>query len=172
MPVPVDDPVLGRRIQMMQMDVDPVTLQQIARRTGGRFYRATDAGALAGIYGEIDRLERVPVRSIVYREYRDLASARCSGAAALLLARGRAARPRPWRSGSREEAPVTFADPRWLWRSPLCRCWCCSSWRRARRARRGLARLVGERPDSVLRAQVLAGSRRAGRCCGWARWRP
>jgi Ca-activated chloride channel family protein len=84
-PVPLDDPLLGRRIQMMQMEVDPVTLQQIAQRTGGRFYRATDAGALAGIYGEIDRLERIPVRSIVYREYRDLAPL-VLGAAALLLA--------------------------------------------------------------------------------------
>jgi Ca-activated chloride channel homolog len=84
-PVPLDDPLLGRRIQMMQMEVDPVTLQEIAQRTGGRFYRATDAGALAGIYGEIDRLERVPVRSIVYRDYRDLAPL-VLGAAALLLA--------------------------------------------------------------------------------------
>jgi len=86
-PVPLDDPLLGPRIQMMQMEVDPVTLQQIAQRTGGRFYRATDAGALAGIYGEIDRLERVPVRSIVYRDYRDLAPL-VLGAAALLLAAG------------------------------------------------------------------------------------
>ena len=84
-PVPMDDPLLGRRIQMMQMEVDPVTLQQIAQRTGGRFYQATEAGALAGIYGEIDRLERVPVRSIVYRDYRDLAPL-VLGAAALLLA--------------------------------------------------------------------------------------
>jgi len=84
-PVPVDDPVLGRHIAMMEMEVDPVTLEQIAQRTGGRFYRATDAGALAGIYGEIDRLERVPIRSIEYRDYRDLAPL-LLGAAALLLA--------------------------------------------------------------------------------------
>jgi Ca-activated chloride channel family protein len=84
-PVLVPDPVLGRRPVMMQMDVDPVTLAQIAQRTGGRFYRATDAAALTGIYGEIDRLERVPVRSIEYREYRDLGPL-ALGAAALLLA--------------------------------------------------------------------------------------
>jgi Ca-activated chloride channel family protein len=84
-PVPVDDPLLGRRIQMMQMEVDPVTLEEIAHRTGGRFYRATDAGALTGIYGEIDRLERVPVRSIVFRDYRDVAPL-LLGAAALVLA--------------------------------------------------------------------------------------
>jgi len=84
-PVPLDDPLMGRRIQMMQMEVDPIALQQISQRTGGRFYRATDAGALAGIYGEIDRLERVPVRSIVYRDYRDLAPL-VLAVAALLLA--------------------------------------------------------------------------------------
>jgi Ca-activated chloride channel homolog len=83
-PVPVDDPLLGRRIQLMQMEVDPATLDQIATRTGGRFYRAADAGALAGIYGEIDRLEKVPVRSIVYRDYRDLAPLLLGAAAAAL----------------------------------------------------------------------------------------
>lgn len=87
-PVPVDDPVRGPRIEMMQMDVDPVTLEQIATRTGGRFYRATDAVALSGIYGEIDRLERVPVRSIVYRDYRDVAPLLLAVAAAVLVVAG------------------------------------------------------------------------------------
>src|SRR5206468_7044899 len=71
-PVPVDDPVLGRRVEMVRMDVDEATLREIAKRTGGRFFRATDAAALAGIYAEIDRLERAPVRSVEYKEYRDL----------------------------------------------------------------------------------------------------
>jgi len=71
-PVPVDDPVLGRRMQMMRMDVDDASLRQIAERTGGRFYRAADPQALEGIYAEIDRLERAPIRSIVYHQYRDL----------------------------------------------------------------------------------------------------
>ena len=71
-PVPVDDPVLGRRIEMVRMDVDESTLREIAQRTDGRFFRATDAAALAGIYAEIDRLERAPIRSIQYREYADL----------------------------------------------------------------------------------------------------
>jgi len=71
-PVPVDDPVLGRRTQMVQMDVDEGSLREIARRTGGRFYRATDQAALSGIYAEIDRLERAPIHSITYREYLDV----------------------------------------------------------------------------------------------------
>jgi Ca-activated chloride channel family protein len=83
-PVPVDDPVFGRRIEMVRMDVDDGVLREIARRTGGKFFRATDAGALASIYGEIDRLERAPVSSVVYRDYRDLGPL-LLGAAALVL---------------------------------------------------------------------------------------
>jgi Ca-activated chloride channel family protein len=71
-PVPVDDPVFGRRIQMVRMDVDDHLLRQIASVTGGRFFRATDSDALSNIYGEIDRLERAPIHSIEYRDYHDL----------------------------------------------------------------------------------------------------
>jgi Ca-activated chloride channel family protein len=71
-PVPIDDPLMGRRVQMVRMEVDETTLRQIAERTGGRFYRATDPRALEGIYSEIDRLERAPIRSVDYRDYQDL----------------------------------------------------------------------------------------------------
>jgi Ca-activated chloride channel family protein len=84
-PVPVDDPVLGRRIEMVQMDIDEPTLRDIAKRTGGRFFRATEAAALPGIYAAIDRLERAPIRSVEYKEYRDLGPM-LLGAAAVLLA--------------------------------------------------------------------------------------
>jgi Ca-activated chloride channel family protein len=84
-PVPVDDPLLGQRIEMVRMDVDETTLRDIARRTGGRFFRATDGAALARIYGEIDQMERAPIHSIEYREYRDLGPL-LLGAAALALA--------------------------------------------------------------------------------------
>ena len=40
-------------------DMDEATLRGIAEATGGRFFRARDTGELAGIYGEIDRLEPV-----------------------------------------------------------------------------------------------------------------
>ena len=74
-PVPIDDPVLGRRREMQRMDVDEGTLREIAQRTGGRFFRAQDPAALAGIYGAIDRLERAPIRSVEYHEYEDLGPA-------------------------------------------------------------------------------------------------
>ena len=66
------------------MDVDPETLKEIAERTGGRFFRAQDTAALSEIYAEIDRLERAPIRSVEYREYRDIGPS-LLGVAALLL---------------------------------------------------------------------------------------
>ena len=39
--------------------IDEAGLQRIADDTGGRFFRARDTESLAGIYGEIDRLEPV-----------------------------------------------------------------------------------------------------------------
>jgi len=83
-PVPIDDPTLGRRIVMMQMDIDEPTLREIAQRTGGRFFRATETAALKGIYAEINRLERAPIRSIEYHEYRDLGPAVLAVAAVAL----------------------------------------------------------------------------------------
>jgi Ca-activated chloride channel family protein len=71
-PVPIPDPVMGRRTAMVEMDIDEPTMKEIARRTGGSYYRATEASSLAGIYADIDRLERAPIRSIEYREYEDL----------------------------------------------------------------------------------------------------
>jgi len=84
-PVPVDDPLLGQRIEMVRMDVDEGSLRDIATRTGGRFFRAQDSETLAQIYSAIDRLERAPIRSIEYREYRDLGPLLLGAAAILIL---------------------------------------------------------------------------------------
>jgi Ca-activated chloride channel family protein len=83
-PVPVGDPLLGRRTEMVRMDVDETSLREIASRTGGRFFRAIDPAALSAIYTEIDRLERAPIRSIEYREYFDVGPILLVLAAALL----------------------------------------------------------------------------------------
>jgi len=84
-PVPVSDPVFGRRVEMVRMDVDDASLKEIAQRTGGRFFRATDASALSNIYSAIDRIERAPVRSIEYRDYHDLGPLLLSIAVVILL---------------------------------------------------------------------------------------
>ncbi|WP_428667830.1 vWA domain-containing protein [Runella sp.] len=50
---------------------DEGTLQQIAKATNGRFYRATDNTALKNIFSQIDNLERVKVKNRRYQEVKD-----------------------------------------------------------------------------------------------------
>lgn len=83
--VRVDDPVLGPTFVLQQVDVAEAPMIEIAKRTGGRFFRANDATALSAIYREVDKLERAPIRAVVFREYRDLGP-RLLGWAALVLA--------------------------------------------------------------------------------------
>jgi Ca-activated chloride channel family protein len=51
---------------------DEAALQRMAERTGGRYYRAIDRGALEEIMGQIDQVERSEVRVGETREYREL----------------------------------------------------------------------------------------------------
>jgi Ca-activated chloride channel family protein len=44
-------------------DLDEKTLQDIAQTTGGRYFRATDASALADVYRQIQQLEPVAARA-------------------------------------------------------------------------------------------------------------
>ena len=55
--MPVTDAQGNTQIVMIQADVDEAALQQIADKTGGKFFRATDTDSLKKIYAEIDRLE-------------------------------------------------------------------------------------------------------------------
>jgi Ca-activated chloride channel family protein len=57
---------------------------------------------------------------------------------------------------------MSFADPRWLWGLVALPALLALELAGARRATGALARLVGERADSVLRAQVLRGARVRG----------
>jgi Ca-activated chloride channel family protein len=57
-PMPITDESGRTRIVMTKVDVDEGLLKTIADTTGGRFYRATDAGSLQRIYGAIDSLEK------------------------------------------------------------------------------------------------------------------
>lgn len=51
--------------------VDEGILKTIADIGNGSFFRATDAGRLRAIFAQIDRLEKAPVRVIVYEDVRD-----------------------------------------------------------------------------------------------------
>lgn len=69
---PVDDPVFGRRFVTRESEIDEATLTQIARITGGRYYRATDAETLSQIYKEISELEKTPIEVEQTIRYEDL----------------------------------------------------------------------------------------------------
>ncbi len=71
-PVPVDDPVFGRRYVMMPMQVDEESLRQVAEVTGGSYFRATDADALERIYRQIDAMEKTRVETKTYVEYSEV----------------------------------------------------------------------------------------------------
>lgn len=60
-PYLLEDPRFGRRYVRVVVRIDEDVLRDIADRTGGRYYRATDPQALAEVYTEIDRLERSPL---------------------------------------------------------------------------------------------------------------
>lgn len=68
-PIPIDDPVFGRRLISVDVDIDEVTLRKIAELTDGQYFRATDREELEGIYARIDELERTKVASETFVEY-------------------------------------------------------------------------------------------------------
>jgi Ca-activated chloride channel homolog len=73
-PFPTQDPVTGRiitRRMIMNVPVDEPLLRQIAGRTGGQFYRATDSQGLQRIFREIDRLEKTPLQVKRYVRYQE-----------------------------------------------------------------------------------------------------
>ena len=71
-PVPVGRGLFGLRYENRLVRIDEPLLGDIAKMTGGRYFRARDAAALERIYQEIDQLEREPVRTRSYVRYTEL----------------------------------------------------------------------------------------------------
>ncbi len=57
----------GVRYVNMEVEIDEMTLMNIARITGGQYFRATDEESLRSIYSEIDRLEKRKIKHIDYK---------------------------------------------------------------------------------------------------------
>jgi len=70
-PYPVQTP-FGVRKQLVPVEIDEKTLQEVASITGGAYYRATDNQKLKAIYEEIDNLERTRIEVTAYRRTTDL----------------------------------------------------------------------------------------------------
>jgi len=71
-PIPYVDPFGRNRYAQQPVDIDEATLQQISRRTGGKYYRADKTETLRAIYDEIDRLEKTEVQVKKYQRYREI----------------------------------------------------------------------------------------------------
>ncbi|MEX0686928.1 MAG: VWA domain-containing protein [Balneolales bacterium] len=71
-PYPVDDPIFGRRYHNVRVDIDDEMMTQIAERTGGSYFRATDTESLRQVYDEISEMETSEVEELRYTDVKDL----------------------------------------------------------------------------------------------------
>ena len=71
-PVPTVDLFGREQIVYQESVLDEATLQEIAARTGGRYYRAQDTSALKEIYDEINSLEKSQVEVERFTRYQEL----------------------------------------------------------------------------------------------------
>jgi len=68
-PYPVQTP-FGMQYQDMPVEIDEALLKDIALKTGGKYFRATDNNKLTQVYAEIDKLEKskIDVRQFTRKE--------------------------------------------------------------------------------------------------------
>jgi Ca-activated chloride channel family protein len=97
MPVRLQDSLTGQVVvqrRMVEVQIDPELLKNIAERTGGEFFAAHDPQALRQIFERIDRLETSEIKQAAFRRYEEryrpvlLAGASLFGLAGLLWAAG------------------------------------------------------------------------------------
>jgi Ca-activated chloride channel family protein len=67
----IQEDIFGR-VFATEHEIDSRELEQIAQRTGGRFFRARDRETLERVYAEIESLERTPRQERRYAETFDL----------------------------------------------------------------------------------------------------
>jgi Ca-activated chloride channel homolog len=71
-PMPVDDPIYGKRYINVEVQIDEALLQKIAELTGGRYFRAVDSNSLASIFKTIDGLEKTKMSVKSYTRYLEM----------------------------------------------------------------------------------------------------
>lgn len=70
--IPFTDPISGQIMyKMSNVEIDEEILQEIATKTGGKYYRATDNNSLQSIYDDIDKLETSALSGNIYNKYQD-----------------------------------------------------------------------------------------------------
>ena len=63
------DTLFGPDVQMQSVPIDDKALTQVAKTTGGMYFRAEDQAALAQVYDQIDQLEKTKIESNHHMEY-------------------------------------------------------------------------------------------------------
>ncbi len=71
--------------QNVRVDIDEATLQKIAEKTGGKYYRADNAERFRQIYAEIDKLEKTDASIRKYSQFQELFPWLAAAGLALLL---------------------------------------------------------------------------------------
>ena len=67
--MPVQDPTFGTRLLKVETQIDEKMLDQIARRTGGQYFRAQDERGLRDIFHAIDQLEKTEIEVERFTHY-------------------------------------------------------------------------------------------------------
>jgi len=83
-PVPIQTPQ-GVILSREKVNIDEKLLTQIAKETGGLYYRAKDNESLHAIYSEIDRLEKSKIEVTALRRYTEQFFPFALAAAVLLM---------------------------------------------------------------------------------------
>lgn len=83
-PTPVSTP-LGIVMQSQKVSIDEDLLKNIAKQTGGQYFRATDNQSLKKIYGQIDQMEKSKVQITTFHHYTEKFYPFVFAALALLL---------------------------------------------------------------------------------------
>ncbi len=70
-PYLVNHPVYGEKYVYRRVNIDEKTLKDIAKRTGGQYFRAKGTAELLEIYNTIDALEKTEVKTKSYAQYQE-----------------------------------------------------------------------------------------------------
>ncbi len=71
-PIPIVDRLGRKRLVRAKVDIDEESLTQVAEKTGGQYFRATDTKSLSQIYNEINSMETTTRTIKKFEQYREL----------------------------------------------------------------------------------------------------
>lgn len=70
--MPYDHPMYGRIMTKVETHIDEASLKEIADKTGGKYFRATDGDKLSNIYKEIDKMEKTKIEVKEHINYAEM----------------------------------------------------------------------------------------------------